>query len=957
MTPVHAQAIYGATGGQGDSTGGAGGSAGQAGDAGTGTSPGSGGLAGNSGSPDGGNGGNGIDGGGGGGGGGYSAIISGNITTSITGGNGGNGGSSSGGGGDGGGGGGGGDGVRNTDLNPEISVTADVHGGNGGLVNAFGIGGNGGGGAGIVLQNNGSITVESSTTIGGGDGGNSPVGGGGGGAGVILNAGGSVTNHGDVQGGAGGEAAAGGAGVVIGALGNITNYGRIIGGLGGLYAASGAGIDLKAGGTIVNSGEIVGGQGNAGSSGGVNTPNGGTGSGGAPGTIAFQSSRGDGGTGIIGANVSIINSGAIAGGANNYFGQANAITFTGGTNRLELQSGSRITGKIAANGDDTLALGGNISPTDAFDVSKIVTTATTGATDEYAGFEHFQKTGTSTWTLTGTGAQDWAIEDGALQGDANSLGGNIAFSGAGASTRGVIFNQASNGTYAGTISGDGSLTKAGAGTLTLNGINTYTRDTTVQAGTLAIGDASHPEARVAGNVQVDAQGTLKGHGTVGGNVINNGLVWPGGSIGTLTIDGNYNQAPSATLKIDVSPTVASLLRVGGTANLDGSLEVLYGPGTYSPKQYTIVSANQVSGQFAQSSGNTPSGFAQSLSYGTQAVTLNLASMVTDPVIGLEPVIVPPQNATIFGDLGSAMLRAGQFTNEMLLNRLDGVCTTASDTRCLNPGQHLWIQAGSTFTHVDGNRGAPNVRDDRYGFMTGADRAVGAWTLGVAGGYSHGNVRQSSEDASGKIDTLRLATYGGRHLGPINMAGTASYAYNFVSTRRGFGAFGHTHDQSHAQEFNAGLQASLPWEFGAFTLAPRLGVRYAYMNGLSVDESGLASQRLSAEKQNLHSLQPYVGLTLDYAFTPHNTDRQAHAQLRVGYAYETQSTDRDVTVASGDGTNFIIPGTRDSRGLATAGLSLDLPLAKATRVYARYDAILPTGNLTEQSVQLGINYRF
>ena len=57
-----------------------------------------------------------------------------------------------------------------------------------------------------------------------------------------------------------------------------------------------------------------------------------------------------------------------------------------------------------------------------------------------------------------------------------SLQGNIVDNG------NVTFNQATNGTYAGVLSGAGNLTKSGTGTVTLSGANTYTGGTTVVAG-------------------------------------------------------------------------------------------------------------------------------------------------------------------------------------------------------------------------------------------------------------------------------------------------------------------------------------------------------------------------------------------------------------------------------------------------------------------------------------------
>ena len=51
----------------------------------------------------------------------------------------------------------------------------------------------------------------------------------------------------------------------------------------------------------------------------------------------------------------------------------------------------------------------------------------------------------------------------------------------------LVFNEADNSTFSAAISGGGSLTKVGSGTLTLTAANTYTGATVVQAGTLKLG--------------------------------------------------------------------------------------------------------------------------------------------------------------------------------------------------------------------------------------------------------------------------------------------------------------------------------------------------------------------------------------------------------------------------------------------------------------------------------------
>jgi autotransporter-associated beta strand protein len=75
------------------------------------------------------------------------------------------------------------------------------------------------------------------------------------------------------------------------------------------------------------------------------------GKGGAAGVGNTSGVSGAGGVGIVGSDLIVINSGTISGGlAGNGITRANAITFTGGSNTLTLQSGSSMTGNIEIDG-------------------------------------------------------------------------------------------------------------------------------------------------------------------------------------------------------------------------------------------------------------------------------------------------------------------------------------------------------------------------------------------------------------------------------------------------------------------------------------------------------------------------------------------------------------------------------------------------------------------------------
>lgn len=154
-------------------------------------------------------------------------------------------------------------------------------------------------------------------------------------------------------------------------------------------------------------------------------------------------------------------------------------------------------------------------------------------------------------------------------------------------------------TLAGVISGPGGInlgnfgSGTAGGTLVLNNNNTYTGDTLINRGTLRLGAAGgvggSTNIAVASGATFDVSGvaftlgsgqTLRGSGTVTGNVTANGTIAPGASPGTLTLNNDLNLASSAVLSFElvgnnttVGGGVNDLLVVGGNLTLDGTLNV------------------------------------------------------------------------------------------------------------------------------------------------------------------------------------------------------------------------------------------------------------------------------------------------------------------------------------------------------------------------------------------------
>ncbi|WP_297356018.1 autotransporter domain-containing protein [Paraburkholderia sp.] len=504
------------------------------------------------------------------------------------------------------------------------------------------------------------------------------------------------------------------------------------------------------------------------------------------------------------------------------------------------------------------------------------------------------------------------------------------------------------------LSGSGGLTKIGSGTLVLDSDNTLRGNSEVSAGTLVVGDSSS-NAVLGGNLTVDAAAALLGYGTTGGNLTNNGTVVPGGTSGTmgaLSVGGNYTQASTAALSIEVSPTSASQLKVSGSATLNGVLAIVYDPGTYTATQYTIVSAaNGVSGKFSSTTATLSGGanlgtLQSSLTYDANSANLLLANALATVTT---PVVVAPNDTSIYTALGTAAVMNAQGTTAALLDRTGGASAATSGA------QDGWIRATGEQTKVGGSNGEPGFQANQYGFLAGLEQRLGDYTLGVAGGYTHTDLDEQVTGDSGATDTLRAALYASRWLGPLSVSGTLGYGLDFLSQKRPFAGIGTAEGDHMGQEFTTGAQAALPLTLGSVVLTPRVGLRYAYFHADSFGESGAAAQNLDVGPDNPHSLQPYAELTLDKAFG--DVLKPVNVQLRVGYARELLDTGRAVSVASQDQTLFTAPGVSLPRGYLTTGISIGLQPVKNLMVSLGYDALINTTHASAQAGTLKAEYRF
>jgi autotransporter-associated beta strand protein len=168
--------------------------------------------------------------------------------------------------------------------------------------------------------------------------------------------------------------------------------------------------------------------------------------------------------------------------------------------------------------------------------------------------------------------------------------GSSTYTGALNLPRGANLHAATGGSvaFSGLIQNIGSVTKSGGGVVELTFANTYTGNTTVEAGTLLVNNTGITSGTGTGDVTVLSGGTLGGNGRFTGalSVQSGGVVAPGASIGTLTVANSAAIAGSYACQLDGASS--DLLVVDGDLDLTGASLSVSTLGTPTETSYLIA---------------------------------------------------------------------------------------------------------------------------------------------------------------------------------------------------------------------------------------------------------------------------------------------------------------------------------------------------------------------------------
>jgi len=286
------------------------------------------------------------------------------------------------------------------------------------------------------------------------------------------------------------------------------------------------------------------------------------------------------------------------------------VTGNVGANATRITGGSITSG----NGQDLIIIQNNTNAAGALTVDATITGAVgltksgggqlilAGAND-YTGATYLNNGITSISSNANLGS----VSTGAavhLNGGTLSATATVALDNGGANARAVVLGN--NGgtldvaagqtlTVNGALSGEGNLTKSGAGALVLSGSSTQTGGTTVTAGLVQVGVGGSGQTGTGAVTLNGAGAVLAGTGVVGGaTTVSSGVIRPGDAagtvVGTLTVgDLFFTPATSTTVaefQITGSAGAGTLasdkLVINGALTLNGNSNIVVDGSGYTP---------------------------------------------------------------------------------------------------------------------------------------------------------------------------------------------------------------------------------------------------------------------------------------------------------------------------------------------------------------------------------------
>ncbi|WP_245323562.1 autotransporter outer membrane beta-barrel domain-containing protein [Bradyrhizobium stylosanthis] len=575
-----------------------------------------------------------------------------------------------------------------------------------------------------------------------------------------------------------------------------------------------------------------------------------------------------------------------------------------GPNTLTLGPGSVINGAVLGAGTDTFQLGGTGKDTFSLDLI--------GTALQYDGFSTFNKVDSSTWTVTGTGNQDW-----------NVLGGTLLLAG---TINGTV-TIASGGTFGGV--GTVGTTSVNGGTLAPgNPTGTLT-----VSGDLSFTSASSYMVQVSG--ASNGLAVVTGTATLGGATV---VVVPTGSIAK-----HYTILTATTLPDTFNPVVAGLSpNLKAVLSYDPSnvfldLSLSYGTGLNVNQQNV---ANVLTNHF-NSTGSlpvalanlSPAGLTQASGEsgtGSQQTTFNamnlFMSLLTD-VFGSGRS--GASGATPLADEADAYASTGKRARDGSARDAFASIYRKAPAATFDQRWDVWAAGYGGSQTTDGNTalGSNASSSSVYGTAVGLDYRFSPSTIAgfaLAGGGTGFNVNGLGW---GRSDLFQAGAFVRHNAGPAYITAALAYGWQDVTTNRIVTAAGT--DQLRAQ-FNAnafsgrvegGYRYATQW-IGLTTYAAAQATMFSLPNYSEFAVVGNNTFALNYAAKDVTSTRTELGLRADRSFAAAGGVMTLRGRLAWAHDFNPDRTVGAVFQTL-PGSVFVVNGAAQARDSALTTASVQM----------------------------------
>ncbi|MBG6492802.1 autotransporter domain-containing protein [Pseudomonas aeruginosa] len=542
----------------------------------------------------------------------------------------------------------------------------------------------------------------------------------------------------------------------------------------------------------------------------------------------------------------------------------------------------------------------------------------------------------------------------------------------------------------------GSLVKAGAGSLVLSGDSTYRGPPLVDGGLLSV------DGSLLSAVEVNAGGTLGGSGRIGGLLARSGgTVAAGNSIGTLEVAGDLRFESGSTYAVELSESASDRIVASGKASIAGGnvpLAMENSPDLLSQSQveslggrrYDILdAAGGIDGRFDAVLPNYLF-LGGTLDYAANAIRLDIGRNGTT----LASVAQTPNQAAVAGaveTLGagnpvyeSLLLSENAATAQRAFQQLSGEIYPALAGLLLNDSRYLrdsvgerlrqasdgeaggeapegWFKAlGSWGKSADGSHGSEGYRHSVGGFLLGVDSQVASDTrLGLVAGYSNSSLNMdSSLQSSASIDSYHLGAYLGRQLQQWRLSLGAAHTWHRAEVKRDlqYGAVARKQKAKlDAQSSQLFAEAAYALGWRRLELEPFAGLAYVHVARDDFRARGSAAA-LAGGDANLAAAFTTLGLRAKRHFEL-DAGRRLALSGTLGWRHNLSDTtpQRHLAFASGS-QPFSVESVALSRDAALLGVDASLAVNREVSVRLGYNGLLGSRE-KDHGVGLAVDWRF